>query len=230
MANTVKEDKMKTENEVMTEKKAKSEKQSFDPAEMMALFKSMNEEIAKLRNDLDQTRAERDIAMNRRSSTLEDEITIICAMIGGSVRGEFPTWKLSLTRYGQKYTLTRRQFQELVNTKRAWFRKQYIVLDPKHIDLAEENDIAVMDLSSNEFINPKDIATFGDMSDTEIKAYYDKLSAPMKKSFANYFFNKCCEKDPKFYTVAKMNTINMLIGGTLFDNLISVCMNEQNRK
>ena len=216
MANTVKEEK-KVEN-------------NFDPAAIMEMFKSMSEEIANLKKDLDQTKAERDIAMSRKSSTLDDEITIICAMIGGSVRGEFPTWKLSLTRYGQKYTLTRRQFQELVNTKRAWFRKQYIVLDPKHIDLAEENDISVMDLSSNEFINPKDIATFGDMSDAEIKTYYEKLSAPMKKSFANYFFNKCCEKDPKFYTVAKMNTVNMLIGGTLFDNLISVCMNEQNRK
>ena len=216
MANTVKEDK-KVEN-------------NFDPAAIMEMFKSMSEEIANLKKDLYQTKAERDIAMSRKSSTLDDEITIICAMIGGSVRGEFPTWKLSLTRYGQKYTLTRRQFQELVNTKRAWFRKQYIVLDPKHIDLAEENDISVMDLSSNEFINPKDIATFGDMSDAEIKTYYEKLSAPMKKSFANYFFNKCCEKDPKFYTVAKMNTVNMLIGGTLFDNLISVCMNEQNRK
>lgn len=216
MANTVKEDK-KVDN-------------NFDFAAMMEMFKNMSDEIANLKKDLDQTKAERDIAMSRKSSTLDDEITIICAMMGGSVRGEFPTWKLSLTRYGQKYTLTRRQFQELVNTKRAWFRKQYIVLDPKHIDLAAENDIAIMDLNSNEFINPKDIATFGDMSDAEIKTYYEKLSTPMKKSFANYFFNKCCEKDPKFYTVAKMNTVNMLIGGTLFDNLISVCMNEQNKK
>ena len=221
MANTVKENK---------ELDTKQVENNFDPAAMMEMFKVMNDEIAKLRADLDHTRAERDIAMSRPQTTLDDEITIVCAMIGGSVRGEFPTWKLSLTRYGQKYTLTRRQFQELVNTKRSWFRKQYIVLDPKHIDLAIENDIPVMDTTSNAFINPKDIATFGDMSDIEIKEYYTKLSDPMKKSFANYFFNKCCEKDPKFYTVAKMNTVNMLIGGTLFDNLISVCMNEQNRK
>jgi hypothetical protein len=217
MANTVKEDKTKQEN-------------NFNPQEFMDMFKSMSEELANLRKDLDKTKAERDIALAHKSSTLDDEITIICAMIGGSVRGEFPTWKLSLTRYGQKYTLTRRQFQELVNTKRAWFRKQYIVLDPKHIDLAIENDISIMDTASNAFINPKDIATFGNMSDVEIKEYYNKLSEPMKKSFINYFFNKCCEKDPKFYTVAKMNTVNMLIGGTLFDNLISVCINEQNMK
>ena len=208
----------------------KNDEKNFNPQEMMEMFKAMSEEIANLRKDLDQTKAERDIAMSRQTSTLDDEITIICAMIGGSVRGKFPTWELSLTRYGQKYTLTRRQFQELVNTRRAWFRKQYIVLDPKHIDLAIENDISVMDTTSNAFINPKDIAMFGDMSDVEIKAYYDKLSDPMKKSFVNYFFNRCCEKDPKFYTVAKMNTVNMLIGGTLFDNLISVCINEQNTK
>lgn len=207
-----------------------NENNNLNPKEIMAMFQSMREEMTNLRKDLDQAKAERDIALSHKTSTLDDEITIICAMIGGSIRGEFPTWKLSLTRYGQKYTLTRRQFQELVNTKRAWFRKQYIVLDPKHIDLAIENDIPVMDISSNIFINPKDIAKFGDMSDAEIKAYYDKLSDPMKKSFVNYFFNKCCEKDPKFYTVAKMNTVNMLIGGTLFDNLISVCMNEQNKK
>ena len=208
----------------------KDENNNVDLQEILQLMKSMGDEIASLKKDLDQTKAERDIAMSRNTSTLDDEITIICAMIGGSVRGKFPTWELSLTRYGQKYTLTRRQFQELVNTRRAWFRKQYIVLDPKHIDLAVENDISVMDINSRAFINPKDISTFGDMSDVEIKAYYDRLSEPMKKSFVNYFFNKCCEKDPKFYTVAKMNTVNMLIGGTLFDNLISVCMNEQNKK
>ena len=221
MANTVKE------NKELDNKKVEN---NFDPAAMMEMFQAMHDEIANLKKDLDQTRAERDMATAYKPSSLDDEITIICAMMGGSVRGEFPTWKLSLTRYGQKYTLTRRQFQELVNTKRAWFRKQYIVLDPKHIDLAIENDISIMDLSSRDFINPKDIATFGDMSDADIKTYYEKLSDPMKKAFANYFFNRCCEKDPKFYTVAKMNTVNMLIGGTLFDNLISVCMNEQNRK
>ena len=221
MANTVKE------NKELDNKKVEN---NFDPAAMMEMFQAMRDEIADLKKDLDQTRAERDMAIAYKPSSLDDEITIICAMMGGSVRGEFPTWKLSLTRYGQKYTLTRRQFQELVNTKRAWFRKQYIVLDPKHIDLAIENDISIMDLNSRDFINPKDIATFGDMSDADIKTYYEKLSDPMKKAFANYFFNRCCEKDPKFYTVAKMNTVNMLIGGTLFDNLISVCMNEQNRK
>ena len=226
MANTVKNDNKNLD----TQETKPDDSKNFDLQEVMNMFKSMNDEIANLRKDLDQTKAERDIALSHRQSTLDDEITIICAMIGGSIRGKFPTWELSLTQYGQKYTLTRRQFQELVNTRRAWFRKQYIVLDPKHMDLAIENDIPVMDLSSNAFINPKDIATFGDMSDVEIKAYYDKLSDPMKKSFVNYFFNKCCTKDPKFYTVAKMNTINMLIGGTLFDNLISVCINEQNAK
>jgi hypothetical protein len=217
MANTVKKD-------------INKEEQNFDLQEILELVQNMKDEIKTLKDDLDQAKAERDIAMSHKTPTLDDEIVIICAMMGGSVRGEFPTWKLSLTRYGQKYTLTRRKFQELVNTKRAWFRKQYIVLDPKHLDLAIENDISVMDLNSNEFINPKDIATFGDMSDADIKMYYEKLSEPMKKSFANYFFNKCCQKDPKFYTVAKMNVMNMLIGGTLFDNLISVCLNEQNNR
>ena len=223
MANTV-----KNENNKAQEIETKN-KQDFDPAEMLKLMQQMQTEINKLQNDLANTKAERDIAVSTKPTSLDDEITIICAMIGGSVRGEFPTWKLSLTRYGQKYILTRRQFQELVNTKRAWFRKQYIVLDPKHIDLAIENDVSVMDVNSRNFINPQDIATFGDMSDVEIKTYYDKLSDPMKKSFVNYFFNKCCEKDPKFYTVAKMNTLNMLIGGTLFDNLISVCINDQKK-
>lgn len=226
MANTVKNENKDKEPEVKATNKTNND---FDPAAMLELMQQMREEITNLKTDLENTKAERDIAVSTKPTSLDDEITIVCAMIGGSVRGEFPTWKLSLTRYGQKYVLTRRQFQELVNTKRAWFRKQYIVLDPKHIDLAIENDVSVMDVESHNFINPKDIATFGDMSDVEIKAYYDKLSDPMKKSFVNYFFNKCCEKDPKFYTVAKMNTLNMLIGGTLFDNLISVCINDQKK-
>ena len=97
------------------------------------------------------------------------------------------------------------------------------------LDLAKENDIAVMDYASKQFIQPQDVDKFGTMNEQEIKDYYDSLSEPMKKSFVTYFFNKCCEKDPQFYTLSKMNTVNVLIGGRLFDNLISVCSNQQKK-
>lgn len=96
MANTVKND---NKNLDIQETKPDDSK-NFDLQEVMNMFKSMNDEIANLRKDLDQTKAERDIALSHRQSTLDDEITIICAMIGGSIRGKFPTWELSLTQYG----------------------------------------------------------------------------------------------------------------------------------
>ena len=54
------------------------------------------------------------------SMSLDDEVTIIFNMLGGTLRAEFPTWKLVLTDFGQRYVITRRQFQELLNTKRSF--------------------------------------------------------------------------------------------------------------
>lgn len=197
-----------------------------DTFDISQMFETLQKRISQLEQELQESKAQNEFTTLTPIKTLDDEVTIVNNQFS-TIRGEFPTWKLSLSEFGQKYTISRRQFQELVNNKRGWFRKQYIVLDAKHLDLAEENGVDAIDLTSKKFIHSKDIKRFETMTDREIEEYYNDLSEPMKKTFATYFFNKCCEKDSNFFVLSKMNTVNRLIGGRLFDNLISVCANQQ---
>ena len=208
---------------------SKNNTDNTNEREFLEILGKLQNKIDSLERELNNAKSQSEINAMYSTKSLNDEVTIIFNALGSTLRAEFPTWKLSLTKFGQRHTMTKGQFQELLNNKRAYFRKQYIVLDSKHLDLAKENDIAVMDYASKQFIQPQDVDRFGTMNEQEIKDYYDSLSEPMKKSFVTYFFNKCCEKDPQFYTHSKMNTVNVLIGGRLFDNLISVCSNQQKK-
>ena len=63
MANTVKKD-------------INKEEQNFDLQEILELVQNMKDEIKTLKDDLDQAKAERDIAMSHKTPTLDDEIVI----------------------------------------------------------------------------------------------------------------------------------------------------------
>lgn len=184
--------------------------------------------ISSLQSQIDTLKAENvsnDLKKNNRS--LNDEITIVCTTFN-EIQANFPTWRFMLSKYGQKYTITRGQFQELYNTKYSWFKKRYIALDSKHMDYAIELDCPVYSEGENGTISPADIKNFANLRGVKLEEYYNNLSKPMKLSFASYFMQKCYEKDPDFYDIDKMNTMNHLTGGRLFDNLILACQSSLN--
>lgn len=158
----------------------------------------------------------------KTSTSLDEEVTIIFNMCG-ALRVSFPSWSLKLTEFGERVVITKAQLQELVNNKRGYFKKQYILLDSKHVKLAELLRVSVYDSSSGKFIHPEDIDKFATMSTHEIEAYYESLSDPMKQTFVNYFYDKCCACAPGFYTAEVMNTLNRLTKSRIFDNLIASC-------
>lgn len=159
-------------------------------------------------------------AHNNCQSSLDEEVTIICNM-HGAIRVNFATWSLQLTEFGEKVIITKAQLQELVNNKRGYFKKQYILLDSQHIKLAESLKIPVYDSNSQKFIKPEDITKFSKMSVSQMEQYYEQLSSPMKKTFINYCYDKCCSGDADFYNADKMNLFNRLSQSRIFDNLIA---------
>lgn len=192
-------------------------------AQMQAKIESLEGEL----RDARRTNVENQIMYENSKKSLDDEITIIYNDFG-TLRAQFPSWKLTLSNFGQRYTMTRRQFQELVNNKRAYFDAAYILLAPEYMKEAEENGVGVYNPNSKEFIKPEDIKKFASMTPRDIEDYYEGLSDNMKNAFVTYFMGKCYDKDINFFSVDKMNTLNRLTGTRLFDNLISVCANSQN--
>ena len=143
------------------------------------------------------------------SATTDDSVTIICNT-HGRLRTNFPTWTLSMSKFGQRVSITRNQFQELANNHRKYFDRQYILLDSKHIDLARDLGLTVYDSASNKFIKPEDLEKLGKMSVRELESYYDELSEPMQRTLVGYIMNRCNERDPDFYDVEKMKLMMIL--------------------
>lgn len=160
-----------------------------------------------------------------KQTSTNNEVTIVsCATC--SINTPFNTWTLNISRLGQKAVLTREQFAELVNNHRKYFEREYIAVDPKCMDVAQEFGVPVYDNSNNTKIMPEDIAKFGKMTIRELEDYYNNLSEAVQRTFIQYFMNKCYEQDPDFYTVEKMTLLNNLTKGHLFDLLIQSCLTE----
>ena len=189
-------------------------------------IKNLEDQIAQLTSMLLAQQQSYVTPVQLATGSLDQEVTIIFNMLSGSVRAIFPTWKLYLSEFGEKTVITKSQLQELVNNHRSWFKKEYILLDSKHMDLGENLRIPVYNPDSKKFIKPEDIEKFATMDIYSLEDYYKGLSDVMKNSLENYLFNKCCSKDRNFYNVEKMNTFNRMTKSHLFDNLIMTCTSE----
>lgn len=190
-----------------------------DVTDLLKIIDSLKKELDDVKK---QNMVPQVIVQETRIPTRDDEITIVNTQFG-DISYKFSTWSFRMSKYGQKHTISRRQFQELYNNKQHWFERNKLALDSKHMEYAEEIGCPIFDPSKKGVINPKDFPRFAEMTESEIEKYYGELSKDMQKSFASYFMSKCYEKDPDFYTVGKMNVMNRLTGGRLFDNLILAC-------
>lgn len=189
--------------------------------------------IADLEDTISQLRAMigqmSNITVLQPMQAVQDDGVTIIFNTHGKLRTNFPTWTLSMSKFGQRVTITRNQFQELANNHRKYFDRQYILLDAKHMDLARNLGLTVYDASSNKFIKPEDIENLGKLSVRELEAYYDNLSEPMQRTLVGYVMNRCNERDPEFYNVEKMKLMNNLTHGNLFDYLIKLCVSEHTK-
>lgn len=157
-----------------------------------------------------------------RIETINDEVVLVCNLIG-TLKAKFPTWTLSMSRFGQRVSITKHQFQELVNNHRKYFDKEYILVDPKYMNIAAELDVPVYNPDSKDVIHPADLKKIGKMSGAQLEEYYLNLSQPMQRMFINYFMGKCYEYDPDYFTVEKMGLLNTLTKSNLFEYLIKLC-------
>lgn len=189
-----------------------------------ARIAELENQMATLQNLMAQLNVMSAFTQNKEK-TVDQEVCIICNFNGG-LKTTFPTWSLSMSRFGQKVFITRQQFQELVNTHRKYFEREYILLDSKHIDLAEQLGVPIYDTASKKYMHPRDLEKIAKMGVHELEVYYNDLSEPMKRIFVSWFMNKCCEKDPDFYVVDKMTLLNNLTKGNLFEFLIKLCVSD----
>lgn len=194
-------------------------KPDFQVEDLLKLISDLKKELEDVKNQKTPTNI---VVQEPISNRYSDEVTIVNTQFG-DIGYTFSTWSFKMSKYGQIHTISRHQFQELYNLKISWFEKGYLALDSKHMKYAEEIGCPVFNPDKQGVINPKDFSKFSNMNEMEIEKYYNGLSKGMKKSFASYFMSKCYDMDPDFYDVGKMNTMNHLTKGRLFDNLILAC-------
>lgn len=158
-----------------------------------------------------------------------DDLITLISNTDAEVDIPFNTWRLRFSKIGQKAKVTEAQFNELLNVHRFYLDSEFFLLDSSHIDLAKDLRLPVMD-ESGKYIKPEDLDKVATMTADQLKDYYDQLSFATQRNFASYYLHECNIKRPGFYDYDKMQMMNTLTKGHLFDMMISIYVNENKAK
>ena len=158
-----------------------------------------------------------------------DDLITLISNTDAEVDIPFNTWRLRFSKIGQKAKVTEAQFNELLNVHRFYLDSEFFLLDSAHIDLAKDLRLPVMD-ESGKYIKPEDLDKVATMTADQLKAYYDQLSFATQRNFTSYYLHECNVKKPGFYDYDKMQMMNTLTKGHLFDMMISIYVNENKAK
>ena len=131
---------------------------------------------------------------------------------------------------GEKRVLSWQQFEECVSKYRKWFQKEIILLDSDNLELAEAYNIPCVKRKDGIVLTRNDLAKLGKMSANELETFYSSLTEEDKAFLCSYWLGKCYEKDTDFYNRYKIELLNRLSDGNIFDNVLAVMNNDFKNK
>lgn len=188
--------------------------------QIMLMLAQMQQELLNLKSENERLRQETETQPVISPRLSEDEDITIVMNYNGRVDIPLPDLSLVMTRFGEERQVTKKQFQSLVGKYRKFFDKEFLLLGPKHLDLADKYKVSAYNPNSSKFIHPNDLNTVGELEYNELETYYKNLSEPSKVGFLSYWYSKCYEKDPKFYNIAKMELLNRASRSKTFNIMI----------
>lgn len=122
--------------------------------------------------------------------------------------------ELNCTRYGEEFTLSRQQFDEVVGKYRSWFDSGILAVAPRDIEVAASKGVR----TSDEYTLSADtLNRLGSMSVAEIERLWNSVTTDSHKlSIVSFFKRKFMEgKEPGYRDQAKVDLLNRLTKGGL---------------
>lgn len=117
-------------------------------------------------------------------------------------------FSLVCKKFGESYTLTRYQADELVGKYRGWFDRGILAIDPKNIEFAAQKGVRT---SSEYGISAERLAKMGKMTVAQLQALWDENPAPEHRtSIVMYYKRKIIEGDPDYVSYESRAKIDLL--------------------
>lgn len=119
--------------------------------------------------------------------------------------------ELNFTRYGEAFTLTRPQLDELVGKYRRWFDAGILTVSHNNIDVAAAKGLFT---DAEVALDAKTLASLGKMSPEKLEALWNGLDKKAHRdSVVSFYKRKFIEGDPDYRDRAKVDTLNRLTNG-----------------
>lgn len=113
--------------------------------------------------------------------------------------------------YGEEFTLSRSQFDELAGKYREWFNDGRLAVSYRNVDVAAAKGLPT---DKDIGLSVKELRNLGNMSSEQIEKLWEKAKLDnLRLSIVTYFKEKFLEGAPGYRDRARIDTLNRLTDG-----------------
>jgi len=117
---------------------------------------------------------------------------------------------LVMTAFGEEFTLTPQQFDELAGKYRSLFEEGVLAVGDNCEYYARRKKLKC---ARDYHLNYNLFAELGHISMTELEEIYNQVELSLKQSIAEYFKQRIVANDPAFKDIRKIEVMNRLTNG-----------------
>lgn len=120
-------------------------------------------------------------------------------------------FSLDASIYGERFMLSRSQFDELVGKYRSYFDAGILAVSAKYVDVAAAKGLPV---DKDNGLSVEELRSMGKMTPEQIEKLWNKVGVEnLKMSIVTYFKEKYLEGDPGFRDRTRIDCLNRLTNG-----------------
>lgn len=113
--------------------------------------------------------------------------------------------------YGEEFTLSRQQFDELVGKYRRWFEKGVLAVSYRNADVAAAKDLPI---DKDNGLTVKELHSLGKMTPDQIEKLWNKVKLhSLHETMVHYFKDQYLAGTEGFRDVARVDAMNRLTNG-----------------
>ena len=138
-----------------------------------------------------------------------DVVVVYMSHSLGHMEGKM--FSIDASVYGEEFTLSRGQFDELVGKYRGWFEDGRLAVSYRNIDIAAAKGLPT---DKDNGLTVKELHSLGRMSVEQIEKLWDKAnSLNSRMSIVTYYKDKYLANEPGYRDRARVDCLNRLTNG-----------------
>ena len=121
------------------------------------------------------------------------------------------TFNLRASVYGERFVLSRSQFDELVGKYRSWFNRGVLAVSAKNVDVAAAKDLPT---EKDNGLTASDLRDLGTMKPEQIEKLWNRVTTDNQRmSIVSYFKERYLEGVEGYRDRARIDCLNRLTDG-----------------